>query len=49
MTPGSHPNKVRIKLIKNLPPRPCFKNTPNGGKRIVIKMFSTDIYFSFYS
>ncbi len=43
MTPGIQPISVRRMLIKNVPLKPCFKNTANGGNKILRMMVSKDI------
>lgn len=43
MTPGIQPMIVRITLIKNVVPRPCFKKTAKGGNKILRMIVSNDI------
>ncbi len=47
MTPGSHPIIVKIKLIRNSVPKPCFKKTAKGGSRIHKITVSIDIILFF--
>ncbi len=48
MTPGNHPIKVKIKLIRNSVPKPCFRKTAKGGSRIHKITVSIDIIFDFF-
>ena len=47
MTPGNQANSVNNKLIKKVVPKPCFKNTANGGKRIFNIIVNRDIIVRF--
>ncbi len=48
MTPGNHPIIVKIKLIRNSVPKPCFRKTAKGGSRIHKITVSIDIILFFW-
>ena len=43
MTPGNQPMIVNTTLIKKVVPKPCFKNTANGGNKMLRMIVSKDI------
>lgn len=43
MTPGIHASNVNNTLIKKVAPSPCFRNTANGGSKMLRMIVNSDI------